>query len=205
MKEISVSEVAARMSTNGFLLSIAPEIVSRIAEDTRTAAEIAAQAANKLDLGQNWQGVHFLITGCGHGGDEPLADAIIGTGVDFDLNSSDFDTWMEAERHGPSLTDPDENDFDVIVLEAGEISPFGGQIVMPGYAAEVAAALAELEEATLRARFDPARMLELNLHPGDWSSNPEQRIEVLVELFNRVRALYATAAENGHGVLFYLA
>lgn len=192
------------MSMNGFLLSITPELVSHIAENTRTAAEIAARVPDKLELGPHWQAIHFLITGNEHGGEEPLADAIIGTGVDFDLNTSDYDAWVEAESNGDEPTDPHEHDFDVIVLEEGEISPYGGQIVMPTYAAEVSAALAELDEAMVRDRFNPARMLELDLHPGDWTHNPDERLEILIELFARVRALYAAAAENGHGVLFYL-
>jgi hypothetical protein len=200
-----ISEVAARMSMNGFLLSITPELVSRIAEDTRAAAEIATRVPDRLDLGSNWQAIHFLITGNEHGGEEPLADAIIGTGVDFDLNTSDEEAWFEAERNGDEPPDPHEHDFDVIVLEEGEISPYGGQIVMPNYAAEVSAALAQLDEATVRDRFNPSRMLELDLHPGDWTHNPDERLELLIELFGRVRALYAAAAENGHGVLFYLA
>lgn len=192
------------MSMNGYLLSINSEFVSRIAEDTRSAAEIAAGATDKLELGPHWQAIHFLITGNGHGGEEPLADAIIGTGVDFDLNTSDYEAWLEAEHNGDEPPDPHEHDFDVIVLEEGEISPYGGQIVMPSYAAEVAEALARLDEAMLRARFNPTRMIELDLHPGNWTQNPDERLEILIELFGRVRGLYAAAAENGHGVLFYL-
>lgn len=193
------------MSMNGYLLSITPELVSRIAENTRSAAELAASATGKLELGQNWQAVHFLITGNEHGGEEPLADAIIGTGVDFDLNSSDYEAWLEAESDGDTPSDPHEHDFDVIVLEAGEISPYGGQIVMPTYAAEVSAALAQLDETMLRSRFNPTRMIELNLHPGDWTQNADERLEILIRLFGQVRTLYAAAAESGHGVLFYLA
>ncbi len=182
------------MSMNGRLWSVPADWISRIEQD-ETAAEVLLQSPSGieiLDIGKNWHGLHFLLTGRESGGNGPLADAVFFGG--------EPEESFEASGESEETEEPD--DWDVIPLE--EVGNYGGQLLSPIYTKTVAEALSVLSEETLRSRFNPARMESLNLYPGNWSRDPEQRLEDLIDTFRSVREHYAAAAERGHGMMLFI-
>lgn len=68
---------------------------------------------------------------------------------------------------------------------------------------EVAARLAVIDEAALRAHFDPERMSEKDVYPSIWYDG-EDAFEYLVEHFAILRRFYADAAKRKRCVLVHL-
>lgn len=91
-------------------------------------------------------------------------------------------------------------------IEVGEDLGYGpARIVDPGGTAEVAAALADLDDQEIRRRFDPKTMAAAQLYPLQerWTNEPEI-ISELLDAFDKVRALFAAASRRGDAVLIWL-
>ena len=71
---------------------------------------------------------------------------------------------------------------------------------------EIAAALAPITEATLRARFDPAAMMAAEIYPAIWDRDPAQddTLGYVLERFGPLKQFVTSAAEHGEGLLVYL-
>lgn len=78
------------------------------------------------------------------------------------------------------------------------------RIFSPAEARAIADAFTGLTEDELGARFDPARMMELDIYPGIWGRPPEpgedQRLWAL-DAVAMVRAAVSEAARRGYGLL----
>ena len=70
----------------------------------------------------------------------------------------------------------------------------------------VASALAGIDEAFMRARFDPAQMTQLDIYPGIWDRDPadDDTLGYCVEYFSELRAFVMRAAERGAGLVISL-
>ena len=68
---------------------------------------------------------------------------------------------------------------------------------------EVADALSKITAEQLLERFDPGTMDRLEVYPGDWEGEPENR-EWLADAFSEVSAFYSGVAARGNAVLLYL-
>jgi hypothetical protein len=68
---------------------------------------------------------------------------------------------------------------------------------------EINAALAELSEETLKNRFIPAEMMELQIYPEIWDRNPEEEdlFGYCIENFSDLKGFVGRAAENGLGIV----
>lgn len=89
--------------------------------------------------------------------------------------------------------------------EIGEDLGMGpARFLTPAQVREVAAALADLKEADLRARFDPQRMAELDIYPTIWLQEGDEAFEYLMENFHPMVEFYAGAAARGDGVILSL-
>jgi hypothetical protein len=77
-----------------------------------------------------------------------------------------------------------------------------GSAFMSSEVREIAAALAAVTDEELRGRFDPDRMNELSVEPGQWAAEDE-RLERLVEAFHSVRDSVALAARKRLGLITY--
>lgn len=70
----------------------------------------------------------------------------------------------------------------------------------------VAGALAGIDEAFMRARFDPAQMMQLDIYPGIWDRDPadDDSLGYCMEYFSALRAFVMRAAERGAGLVISL-
>ncbi|WP_018228018.1 YfbM family protein [Methyloversatilis universalis] len=70
----------------------------------------------------------------------------------------------------------------------------------------VAGALAGIDEAFMRARFDPAQMMQLDIYPGIWDRDPadDDSLGYCMEYFSELRAFVMRAAERGAGLVISL-
>lgn len=70
----------------------------------------------------------------------------------------------------------------------------------------VAGALAGIDEALLRARFDPSRMTQLDIYPGIWDRDPaeDDSFGYCMEYFGALRSFMMRAAERGAGLVISL-
>lgn len=70
----------------------------------------------------------------------------------------------------------------------------------------VAGALAGIDEAFMRARFDPVQMTQLGIYPGIWDRDPaeDDSFGYCMEYFGALRAFVMRAAERGAGLVISL-
>ena len=70
----------------------------------------------------------------------------------------------------------------------------------------VAAHLERCTDADLRARFDPERMMALDIYPGIWDRDPDEDdvCGYLLEYWATLRRVVGGAARRGHGLLITL-
>ncbi len=82
----------------------------------------------------------------------------------------------------------------------------GSSFLTPGQVREVAAALGELTDAELRARFKPAEMAALDIYPDIiWERDGEDALDYVMENFAPLVRFYAEAAARGDAVILYQA
>jgi len=67
---------------------------------------------------------------------------------------------------------------------------------------EVGDALEAISEQDLRARFNPARMNQLEIYPGNWEE--EDNLEWLIDAFRDVKIYFRAAAREGQAMILYL-
>lgn len=70
----------------------------------------------------------------------------------------------------------------------------------------VAGELAGIDEAFMRARFDPAQMTQLDIYPGIWDRDPaeDDSFGYCMEYFGELRTFVTRAAERGAGLIISL-
>lgn len=81
------------------------------------------------------------------------------------------------------------------------------RLLLPHEVARLHAALAPLDHAALRARFDPARMMELDIYPPIWTRDPaeDDSFGYCALHFDVLKRFVAEAAGQGMGVLIHVA
>lgn len=71
---------------------------------------------------------------------------------------------------------------------------------------EISAALTGLSTADLRKRFDPAKMMKLQIYPEIWDRDAadDDTLAYLLEYFEQLKAFLAHGAERNFALLVYL-
>ncbi len=71
---------------------------------------------------------------------------------------------------------------------------------------EIAAALAPIDEGTMRSRFDPDKMTELDIYPTIWDRDPaeDDTLGYCVEYFGILKEFVTRAAARGDGIVIHL-
>ena len=71
---------------------------------------------------------------------------------------------------------------------------------------EVFDALRKIDTETLRSRFDPAKMTELNIYPEIWDRDPQDddTFGYCAEYFDDLKTFISRTAEKGHGMVIYI-
>ncbi len=86
------------------------------------------------------------------------------------------------------------------VDEAGE---YGARLFTAAQTAAIAAALAPIDEATMRARFDPADMKKLKIYPAIWDRDPaeDDALGYCLEYFSELKRFVDDATASGFGLV----
>jgi hypothetical protein len=79
------------------------------------------------------------------------------------------------------------------------------RVLHPAEVKALAATLATIDAAQLRARYVPEQLAEADIYPGIWDRGDAEDLDYVVENYQRMAAFYADAARRGDGVLLYLA
>jgi len=71
---------------------------------------------------------------------------------------------------------------------------------------DYARALSSLSEETLESRFNPDKMMEIEIYPKIWKKDPRSQdpFAYLYSHFEKLKAFIHTAAEKGQAVVIYL-
>jgi uncharacterized protein DUF1877 len=92
------------------------------------------------------------------------------------------------------------------VLDGGDCGYGPAQLLEPDEVRACARSLAAIDEAKLRAAFDPDAMVGAEVYPSIWDREAEraQNLEWLIGAFRDLRAFCQDAGEHGDAVMFYL-
>jgi hypothetical protein len=121
-----------------------------------------------LSLEKAWHGVHYLLTGSAEPGATLRSQAVLG-GVELGEDPEGF------SGYGPAR-----------YFRATQVREISAELSRPELEAEAA------------ARFDPAKMSQMEIYPG-WSGDQDK--EWLMDAFRRLRDFYANAAANGRAIV----
>jgi uncharacterized protein DUF1877 len=122
-----------------------------------------------LSLEKAWHGVHYLLTGGAEPGSELRTQAVLG-GVELGDDPEGF------SGYGPAR-----------YFRSAQVRKLSEELSRP-----------EVESEAI-ARFDPAKMSQLQIYPG-WHAG-EQDKEWLMDAFRRLRAFYSSAAAQGRAII----
>ena len=94
------------------------------------------------------------------------------------------------------------------ILGGQDIGPDQGygpaRFVTPPQVADVAAALATLDDAELARRYDVQAMEQQQIYPGMWERDGDEGLEYLQHYFKHLQRFYADAAGRGDAVLQWI-
>ena len=80
-----------------------------------------------------------------------------------------------------------------------------GRALRPKQVKVFAEYLGELTPEILTKRYDPHRMVELDIYPGGWESEPEsRRLKELLQCFDDVKVFVMGAAAAGDGMVIHV-
>ncbi|QRN98331.1 YfbM family protein [Archangium violaceum] len=76
----------------------------------------------------------------------------------------------------------------------------------PEQLAEISRALDAVSSDALRQRFDPAKMMELDIYPSIWDRDPadDDTLGYVLEYFEMLKSFLRKGAERGLGVVVYM-
>ena len=132
-------------------------------------AEPAGGKREVLSLEKAWHGVHYLLAGSAESGPELRSQAVLG-GMELGDDPEGF------SGYGPAR-----------YFRAAQVRELSEELRRP-----------EVESEAV-ARFDPAKMSQLQIYPG-WSAG-EQDKEWLMNAFQRLRDFYSNAAAQGRAII----
>jgi Domain of unknown function (DUF1877) len=122
-----------------------------------------------LSLEKAWHGVHYLLAGTREPGPDLRSQAVLG-GVELGDDPEGF------SGYGPAR-----------YFRAARVRQLSEELRRPEVEAEAA------------ARFDPAKMSQLQIYPG-WRAGGEDK-EWLMDAFQRLRDFYSSAATQGRAII----
>ncbi|MGV8120336.1 MAG: YfbM family protein [Candidatus Xenobiia bacterium LiM19] len=92
--------------------------------------------------------------------------------------------------------------------QIGEIDLGHGpaRALRPHEVKEYSKALSTLSQQTLESRFNPDKMMEIEIYPRIWKKDPRSQdpFEYLYENFEKLRIFMKAAADKGQAVIIYL-
>ncbi|HWI53117.1 MAG TPA: YfbM family protein [Symbiobacteriaceae bacterium] len=97
--------------------------------------------------------------------------------------------------------------FSVVLggTEIGEDLGYGpARYLTPEEVKETAAALDNVTDVELRAKYDPAAFAAADIYPQIWGGDAAEALEYIMQSLTTVRAFFREAAEHGEAVLLYM-
>lgn len=122
-----------------------------------------------LSLDKAWHGVHYLLAGAPEPGPELRSQAVLG-GVELGDDPEGF------SGYGPAR-----------YFRAAQVRALSEELQRPETESEAA------------ARFDPAKMSEMQIYPG-WQAGDQDK-EWVMDAFRQLREFYASAAAHGRAIV----
>ena len=162
-------QLEASMSRTHRAVASGEDLVKLLENRLSRRAEAAGGKRDVLDLEKAWHGVHYLLTGAVEPGPELRSQAVLG-GVELGDDPEGF------SGYGPAR-----------YFRAAQVRQLSQELGRPELESEAA------------ARFDAARMSQLQIYPG-WREG-EQDKEWLMDAFRRLRNFYLSAAAQGRAVI----
>lgn len=129
----------------------------------------AGRKREVLSLDKAWHGLHYLLAGTAEPGPELRSQAVLG-GVEVGDDPEGF------SGYGPAR-----------YFRAARVRELSEALRRPEVEAEAA------------ARFDPAKMSQLQIYPG-WRAGDQDK-EWLMDAFRRLRDFYSSAAAHGRAIV----
>ncbi len=117
-------------------------------------------------------------------------------GIHFILTGTDWEVeepWCYLVTGGETIGDVDVGYGPARALWAEDVRKF-------------AESLEKIDTKKLRERFDPQKMMELDIYPTIWDRDPveDDTLGYLIEYFHILRSFVKRAAEKGKGLIIYI-
>ncbi|MCG3180294.1 MAG: hypothetical protein BIFFINMI_02653 [Phycisphaerae bacterium] len=167
------------MKTSASFIRIDPATVRPLSHEADRLRRVVCGDLNvgrRTDIGQAWDGLHFLLS------PRRRAGARHDTGDAFGLG-----LFGGRRLNGYAIDD-------------GELINYAD----PDAVARVDRELQRITGDGLLRRYDPGAMDVADVEPGDWQTRGDEGFELLLDAFLQWRELYHLAAEDGQGVLCLL-
>jgi hypothetical protein len=87
------------------------------------------------------------------------------------------------------------------ILQGEEVGYEPARLLRSGEVAHVARALASIPPAILAARYDPDRMLALDIYPGTWDRPKDEELGWLIESYEELRGFVNAATDKHLGLM----
>jgi hypothetical protein len=85
-----------------------------------------------------------------------------------------------------------------------DFGEFGAFYLRAGQVAEALQAIADMDEALLRSRYDFAAMVRDQVYPIVSGEDAEELFTYMLEHFKAIRHFYSQTATDGKGLIFYI-
>lgn len=162
-------QIGAAMNRTKGSIASGQDVAKLLQERLAQRAQPAAGKRSMLSLDKAWHGVHYLLSGAAEPGPALRSQAVLG-GTELGDDPEGF------SGYGPAR-----------YFRAAQVRAISEELQRPEVDREAA------------ARFDPARMSQLQIYPGWGAGEPDQ--DWLMDAFRRLREFYAAAASQGRAVV----
>ncbi len=91
-----------------------------------------------------------------------------------------------------------------IIDEDQDLGYGPGRYLRPDQVKNISSEIAKLSTEDLKARYDPAKMDDLNIYPTGWTKNGDGLLDYLLEYFEIVKDVYSKASANNEALITFL-
>lgn len=91
-----------------------------------------------------------------------------------------------------------------IIDEEQDLGYGPAHYLTPAQVSELNDEISNITVDSLRQKYNPKRMTELEVYPAMWENDGDEEFEYLSQYFTNVQEFYAEAAKNGEAVVTFL-
>lgn len=89
-----------------------------------------------------------------------------------------------------------------IIDEEQDLGYGPAQYLTPEQVKDLNEKISNITKEDLRKKYDAKKMIELEVYPNVWEN--EEEVEYLIEYFETVQEVYATASKNNEGIITFI-